>query len=170
MASPTRWTWIWVNSGSWWWTERPGVLWFMGSQRLDTTERLNWTELIYIYIYIYIHTYTHTYKSIYNFILKRAWNLVEKRHVNINYTVEQCMKMWHKAQKKHRIWFNLFVLGKSLFCFSFSSPLPSSLPFFPLLPLLLLKKKGHLALNFGKISCLPFIPWEGPHTFQPAFH
>ena len=30
MASPTRWTWVWVNSGSWWWTGRPGVLWFMG--------------------------------------------------------------------------------------------------------------------------------------------
>ena len=28
--SPTRWTWVWVNSGSWWWTGRPGVLRFMG--------------------------------------------------------------------------------------------------------------------------------------------
>ena len=45
MASPTQWTWVWVNSGSWWWTGRPGVLRFMGSQELDTTERLNWTEL-----------------------------------------------------------------------------------------------------------------------------
>ena len=44
MASLTRWTWVWVNSGSWWWTGRPGVLRFMGSQR-DMTERLNWTEL-----------------------------------------------------------------------------------------------------------------------------
>ena len=33
MASPTWYTWVWVNSGSWWWTGRPGVLWFMGSQR-----------------------------------------------------------------------------------------------------------------------------------------
>ena len=31
MASPTQWTWVWVDSGSWWWTGRPGVLWFMGS-------------------------------------------------------------------------------------------------------------------------------------------
>ena len=31
MASLTRWMWVWVNSGSWWWIERPGVLWFMGS-------------------------------------------------------------------------------------------------------------------------------------------
>ena len=40
-----RWTWVWVNSGSWWWTGRPDMLRFMGSQESDTTERLNWTEL-----------------------------------------------------------------------------------------------------------------------------
>ena len=34
MASPTQWTWVWVNSRSWWWTGRPGVLQFMGSQRI----------------------------------------------------------------------------------------------------------------------------------------
>ena len=47
-ASPTQWTWVWVDSGSWWWTGRPGVLWFMGSQRVrhDWATELNWTELI----------------------------------------------------------------------------------------------------------------------------
>ena len=34
MASLTRWTWVWVNSGSCWWTGRPGMLRFMGSQRV----------------------------------------------------------------------------------------------------------------------------------------
>ena len=34
MASLTRWTWVSVNSGSWWWTGRPGMLWFMGPQRV----------------------------------------------------------------------------------------------------------------------------------------
>ena len=34
MASTTRWAWVWVDSGSWWWTGRPGVLWFTGSQRV----------------------------------------------------------------------------------------------------------------------------------------
>ena len=33
-ASPSEWTWIWVNSGSWWWTGWPGVLWFMRLQRV----------------------------------------------------------------------------------------------------------------------------------------
>ena len=43
MASSTQRTWVWVNSRSWWWTGRPGMLWFMGSQ---STVRLNWTKLI----------------------------------------------------------------------------------------------------------------------------
>ena len=43
MASLTRWTWVSVNSGGWWWTGRPGVLWFMGSQ--SRTQLSDWTEL-----------------------------------------------------------------------------------------------------------------------------
>ena len=45
MASLTRWPWDWVNSGSWWWTGRPGVLRFMGSQRVghDWVTELKWT-------------------------------------------------------------------------------------------------------------------------------
>ena len=47
MASLIWWTWVWVNSGSWWWTGRPGVLRFMGSQRVghDWATELNWTDL-----------------------------------------------------------------------------------------------------------------------------
>ena len=45
MASLTQWTWVWASSGSWWWTGKPGMLQSMGSQS-DTTEQLNWTELI----------------------------------------------------------------------------------------------------------------------------
>ena len=46
MASPTQWTWVCVNSGSWWWTGRPGVLQSMGSQRVghDWVTELNWTK------------------------------------------------------------------------------------------------------------------------------
>ena len=46
MASLTRWAWVWVNSGSLWWTGRPGVLQFMGSQRVghDWVTELNWTD------------------------------------------------------------------------------------------------------------------------------
>ena len=44
MAALTQWTWIWVSSRSWWWTERPGMLQSMGSQRVwhDWVIKLNW--------------------------------------------------------------------------------------------------------------------------------
>ena len=49
MASPTQWTWVWVDSRSWWWRGRPGVLWFMGSQRVghNWATELNWIEKNY---------------------------------------------------------------------------------------------------------------------------
>ena len=45
-ASLTRWTWVWVKFRSWWWTGRPDILRFMGSQRVghDWATELNWTE------------------------------------------------------------------------------------------------------------------------------
>ena len=48
MASPTRWTWVWVNSGSWWWTGRPGVLQFMGLPIVGHAwaSDLIWSDLI----------------------------------------------------------------------------------------------------------------------------
>ena len=47
MASPTRWTWVWASSGSWWWTGKPGMLQFMGLQRVrhDWVTELNWLSL-----------------------------------------------------------------------------------------------------------------------------
>ena len=46
MASLTQWTWVWVNSGNWWWTGRPGMLWFTGSQRIgqNWVTELNWID------------------------------------------------------------------------------------------------------------------------------
>ena len=56
MASRTQWTWVWVNSGSWCWTGRPGLLQFMGSQRIgrDWATELNWTELTLTYLSTYL--------------------------------------------------------------------------------------------------------------------
>ena len=53
MAWPTRWTWIWVDSGSWWWTGKPGVMQFMGLQRVghDWVTELNWTEYMPIFFF-----------------------------------------------------------------------------------------------------------------------
>ena len=46
MASPTQWTWVWVNSGSWWWTGTPGLLQSMGSQRVghDWVTDVIWSD------------------------------------------------------------------------------------------------------------------------------
>ena len=46
MASPTRWTWVWVSFGSWWWTGKPSMLQSMGSQRVghDWVTELNWAQ------------------------------------------------------------------------------------------------------------------------------
>ena len=50
MAALTRWTWGWVDSGSWWWTGRPGMLQFTGLQRVgyDWATELNWLKIINI--------------------------------------------------------------------------------------------------------------------------
>ena len=50
MASPTQWTWVWVNSGSWGWTERPGVLQSLGSQRVghNWATELKWGDRSYL--------------------------------------------------------------------------------------------------------------------------
>ena len=49
MASLTQWTWVWVNSGSWWWTGRPGMLQSIGSQRVghDWGTKLNWEHTVF---------------------------------------------------------------------------------------------------------------------------
>ena len=62
MASLTGRTWVWVNSGSWWWTGRPGVLRFMRSQRVghDWATDLIWSKQL-----------THTYKLLIKCVLLR---------------------------------------------------------------------------------------------------
>ena len=66
MASPTRWGWVWVNSGSWWWTGRPGVLQFMGLQRVWhdwATELTDWqvmyADCICPFLISLINLWTH---------------------------------------------------------------------------------------------------------------
>ena len=57
MASSTRWMWVWVNSGGWWWTGRPGVLWFMVSQRVghDWATELNWILIVISWLPVTIY-------------------------------------------------------------------------------------------------------------------
>ena len=102
MASPTQWTWVWVNSGSWWWTGRPGMLWFMGSQRVrqDWATELNW---FFCHLCICTHTYTQTYPHSANSVsLGNSHNLLSaslhaslliSSHWNIS-KLQQYQLMW----------------------------------------------------------------------------
>ena len=95
MASLTRWTYVWVNSGSWWWTGRPGMLQFTGHKESDTTERLNWTgqevkmlrNSMEIWISIKIHETFLNIKSHYVIILHE-----EARHRI--YIVSVCFQLY----------------------------------------------------------------------------
>ena len=62
MASLTWWTWVWVDSRSWWWTGRPGVLWFVGLQRVghDRATELNKDPFQTPYFLLeHIHNFWH---------------------------------------------------------------------------------------------------------------
>jgi len=56
MASLTQWTWVWVNSGSWWWTGKLGMLRFMGSQRVRHNLATELTDLCLCAIIIWNFT------------------------------------------------------------------------------------------------------------------
>ena len=77
MASLTRWTWVWVNSGSWWWTGRPAVLRFMGYQIVghNWATELNWSIYMHvcIYIYMYMHVFIHLFHSLLELTLSLYW-------------------------------------------------------------------------------------------------
>ena len=59
MTSLTRWTWVWVSSGSWWWTGKPRVLQSMGSQRLrhNWVTELNWLICQFQFKLLKLHTF-----------------------------------------------------------------------------------------------------------------
>ena len=61
MASLTQWRWVWVNSRSWWWTGRPGVLRFMGSQRVghDWATELKWLNVLLTDTFRILFSFSH---------------------------------------------------------------------------------------------------------------
>ena len=71
MASLTWWTWVWVNSGSWWWTGRPGVLRFMGLQRVGHywVTDLIWCETWTIFPLCFLTNYCFLWKLFYFHLL-----------------------------------------------------------------------------------------------------
>ena len=89
MASVTRWLWVWVNSGSWWWTGRPGMLQFMGSRRVrhDWVTELNWTELKTIYNFLWKKTTTTKLQTKPNHLLFCLSGIVNSKPNSISNTL-----------------------------------------------------------------------------------
>ena len=75
----------WVDSGSWWWTGRPGMLWFMGSQRVghDWVTELNWTE----FTKVMTHTIHWRQKSLFNKWCQGSWTVT-------NNNESRCCHTW----------------------------------------------------------------------------
>ena len=74
MVSLRWWTWVWVNSRSWWWTGRLGILQYKGSQRVrhDWATEMNWTEYI-----------------------QGRWRWKESLHVSsYDFSPENCMQLY----------------------------------------------------------------------------
>ena len=102
MASLTRWTWVWVNSGSWWWTGRPGMLRFMGSQRVghDWATDLN---CIYSLIYQFSHSAVsnHTWTAAHQASLSitKSQSLLKL----MSNTSDMCQIMSNSCRTNHQI-------------------------------------------------------------------
>ena len=108
MALLTRWAWAWVNSGSWWWTGRPGVLQFMGSQRVGH----DWaTELIHTYdihglfllpfitcLWIDIQFLQGVLVKLVNSCVFDSWNLITM--VNRSHSFSLCNNILNSIQQE----------------------------------------------------------------------
>ena len=135
MASPTQWTWFWVNSGSWWWTGRPGVLRFMGSQsrtRLSNwTDWLNWTEDLLFgccSLYIFKLFYSDTHRSSFSCIIRNGKNcgwlslgMLKFYHVTLSFysSCYQFLYSWHSLIENNKILSNILNKRWKLFGRSF---------------------------------------------------
>ena len=99
MPSSTRWTWVSVDSGGWWWTGRPGVLRFMPSQRVghDWATELNWTDALYIFFTWYLCPHT--------FWVYRVVMFVSISHLDLFFSLDTDPILTILMLKEHSIWF-----------------------------------------------------------------
>ena len=117
MASLTWWTWVWVNSRSWWWTGRPGVLRFMGSQRVghDWATDLIWSELHHLLWYSYPwYDISILYIKMINFIL------YSQMYLNFWYFLFVAKDLSFYCSLKHCLkYFQLYSSAGNKFCWYF---------------------------------------------------
>ena len=106
MASLTWWTWVWVSSGSWWWTGKPGVLQSMGSQRVgyDRATELNW-----YYICISLMLYLTLMLGKIEGKTRRGWQRMRWLDSIINSMDRNLSKLWEIV--KYRIAWHAALQG-----------------------------------------------------------
>ena len=130
MVSPIQWTWVWVNSRSWWWTKRPSCCGSWGRKEWDMTEQLNWTdEVKFLWGYIWKHicakesraisieliyfSLTHdvgsTWKGLWNYSFlntKVNFNIKKKNHLNCQWSKVWECRYWqsHLIESDFFLW------------------------------------------------------------------
>ena len=95
IASPSQWTWVWVNSGSWWRTGGPAVWQFVGSQRgrQGWATELNWTDTFWVH---HLCTFRESKPLQISGILEvKSWPLWAK-------VIPLCQFKWYKGKFKYR--------------------------------------------------------------------
>ena len=99
MASRTRWTQVCVNSGSWCWTGKPGVLRFMGSQRVghDWATELNWTEPCHSFVTWFFLFFLILYFLLYNTTLVLPYRDMNPPQVYISWTPLPPLSPYHPS-------------------------------------------------------------------------
>ena len=117
----TRWTRVWVSSGSWWWTGKPGVLWFMGLQRVghNCVTELSWTDRCSI-LKIY-DNYSYYLWSVLNvlshLILTASFRERNSWHTHLRYEAQKCNSFATKLRsgriRVQAAWFLCWALSSS---------------------------------------------------------
>ena len=86
MASLTLWTWIWVSSGSWWWTGKPGVLWFMGSQRVGHDWVTELSQSWHFFFSLYCSLLVPNFCLFLFLFFCTWWSIYQRRKINFQCT------------------------------------------------------------------------------------
>ena len=111
MASPTRWTCVWVNSGSWWWIGRPGMPRFMGSQRVghDWATELKWdfispgSKILILYFLLpklfglFYMYYTYKGKASLLYLFSTIWLYCGTVYIGIEHSISSGESLSHPS-------------------------------------------------------------------------
>ena len=129
MASPSQWTWVCVNSGSWWWTGKPAMLQSTVLQRVrrHSATELNWTESLWIFFFKSLSSFQWILSWVEDqeaLSHRSSWSLplqmslpVQKGFFSPVLWVENCYDVITNSSLLDGLWYQLWVLQSLLFFF-----------------------------------------------------